>query len=332
VQNSTAGLLLKSAITLPFAFVSYLRLRLRRPSSRKVDWGMGRSMPREREDVLAAALDGKIYAVAGFEPGPGGPVISARAERYDPASDSWEELPPLPVARHHAMIAPAAGKIYVFGGHGDLKNATTFNETYALDLRRRKWERKADMPCPRAGGGAAVLGGKIYLVGGRIGGSVLEGNFKPPLLSVDIYDPKSDKWERGVPMRIPRDHLGVAVLEGKIYAIGGRVLTLLNPTSAVEIFDPSSGRWEIGQSLPAPVSGEAIVLGKRIILPGCVFGLLGPAFTLSYSPEDGWELLGTVSGGGYAHSMAEMGGIGYILGESPNLGFRYSNLARTVRV
>jgi len=293
-------------------------------------WGLRKEMPHQREDAVAAALGKKLYAIAGFEPGPEGPVISSRAERYDPASDSWEELPPLPSPRHHAVAAGANGKLYVFGGHGDLRGAVTLNDTYAFDPRTGAWERKADMPAPRAAGGVAMLGGKIYLIGGRTGGSIFEGNFRPPLASVDVYDPAADTWERGPPMSVARDHLGVEVLGGKIYAVGGRSFTMLNPLSAVEVYDPATGRWEMAPRLPIPLSGDIFAARGRLIMPGGVLGVLPISFTLEYAPGRGWKLLGLASGGGYAHGIEEMGGVGYVLCESPNGGYVYSDLVRTI--
>lgn len=41
------------------------------------------------------------------------------------------------------------------------------------------------------------------------------------LNSVECYDPKLDKWETLNPMLTHRHGLGVAVLSGPIYAVGG---------------------------------------------------------------------------------------------------------------
>ncbi|HEX9899108.1 MAG TPA: kelch repeat-containing protein, partial [Candidatus Methylomirabilis sp.] len=47
------------------------------------------------------------------------------------------------------------------------------------------WRRGGDAPTPRSEVAAAVLGGKIYIVGGFGGGT---GGL------VEVYDPATDRW------------------------------------------------------------------------------------------------------------------------------------------
>ena len=51
-------------------------------------------MPTARSELAAAALDGRIYVAGGIAQW----GTTAAFEAYDPATDRWEELPPLPEA------------------------------------------------------------------------------------------------------------------------------------------------------------------------------------------------------------------------------------------
>ena len=53
----------------------------------------------------------------------------------------------------------------------------------------------------------------LFLLGGRDGLMTLN--------NVECYDPKCDKWETLTSMLTHRHGLGVAVLSGPIYAVGG---------------------------------------------------------------------------------------------------------------
>ena len=57
------------------------------------------------------------------------------------------------------------------------------------------------------------LTGTIYVVGGNDGTSALN--------STEIYDRKTGSWVLGPMLSVPRANVGVAVLENKLFAVGG---------------------------------------------------------------------------------------------------------------
>jgi kelch-like protein 20 len=54
----------------------------------------------------------------------------------------------------------------------------------------------------------------VVIVGGSDGTS--------PLNSVERYDPRNNRWTAVAPMGTRRKHLGCAVYNNMIYAVGGR--------------------------------------------------------------------------------------------------------------
>jgi hypothetical protein len=66
-----------------------------------------------------AGPDGKIYALGGNN---GTITFLDTAEAYDPYTDTWTTVAPMPTARRDlaatAGVRNGVGAIYVFGGHG----------------------------------------------------------------------------------------------------------------------------------------------------------------------------------------------------------------------
>ena len=118
------------------------------------------------------------------------------------------------------------------------------------------WEEKAPVSVPRfAFDGVEVSNGKIYFVGGKDGLSAKN--------IAERYDPSTNTWETLNSMSVARHGVACAVLNGKLYAIGGVGL------SSVEVFDPLNGNWSAGVALPSEVNrGTAITVSGRIYLVG----------------------------------------------------------------
>jgi N-acetylneuraminic acid mutarotase len=160
---------------------------------------------------------------------------------------------------HHA-VAVMGHTLYATGGGGG--RTFTFGDAlptlYAYDAAADRWTRKADMPAPRWGHGAAVVDGKLYVVGG------IGGDEPSPVLE---YDPHGDQWAIRAALPTPRDHLGVIAVGEQIYAIGGRRQG--KNVAAVEVYDPATDRWTTAAPLPTPRSGMAVgFVGGRIAAIG----------------------------------------------------------------
>src|SRR4029453_2026135 len=76
----------------------------------------------------------------------------------------------------------------------------------------------------------------------------------------EVYDPATDKWETRMPMSVPRNHLAGAAVNGKIYAIGGRVGSPFVGASSPDILeahDPARDRWYELPPMTTPRHGFA---------------------------------------------------------------------------
>lgn len=117
------------------------------------------------------------------------------------------------------------------------------------------------MPEPRAAGGAAVADGRIYVVGG-----VGESGLATTTLA---YHPPTRTWETAPGLLTPREHLGVASDDERVFAVGGRTGFGAN-LAAFEVFDPGSGSWEALPDLPTARGGlaAAVTANGFLVAPG----------------------------------------------------------------
>ena len=66
------------------------------------------------------------------------------------------------------------------------------------------------------------------------------------------YDPVLDAWQEMADMRVPRSELGLAMLDGCVYAVGGWEGT--SRLDSVERFDPDTNKWSDVPSLKMHMS------------------------------------------------------------------------------
>ncbi|XP_055017092.1 kelch-like ECH-associated protein 1A isoform X2 [Boleophthalmus pectinirostris] len=123
--------------------------------------------------------------------------------------------------------------IYVAGGYRQQSLPTL----EAYDPRRNLWIPLADMEAPCSGLGACTLFGLLYTVGGR--NLSLQNNVESSALS--CYNPMTNQWRQRESLNTPRNRVGVAEVDGCIYAVGGSQGSTHHST--VERWDPETNRW-----------------------------------------------------------------------------------------
>jgi N-acetylneuraminic acid mutarotase len=140
---------------------------------------------------------------------------------------------------------------------------------FSADLSENTWTARTSMPTPRVGFGVAVVNGKIYAIGGTVGGG------DPHWLNtVEEYDPATDTWTTKAFMPTARAYFGVAVYQDKIYVIGGYAGWDENKSVSVvcavnEVYNPATDTWETKTPMPTERKGAcASVVGGKIYLIG----------------------------------------------------------------
>ena len=231
---------------------------------------------------------GKIHIVAGYARHR---VDGNFHQVFDPKAGQWTSRRR---SRCRAITwrASIGSKIYTFGGFIE-QNRCPHSKCFVYDATTDQWAPIAGLARPRGAISAIVLDGKIHLLGGRDVRSV-EWH--------EIYDPATDKYTflagmRGSTGTQPfvgqRDHMGVAVVDGKIHAIAGRMDSYDFNTSLNAVYDPKTDGWSFRAPLPTARSGPSCVyIGGKIVVfggeaTGKVFGT-----NEAYDPKtDSWEAL-----------------------------------------
>jgi N-acetylneuraminic acid mutarotase len=216
-------------------------------------WTTRAPMPTARGGLAVGVVNGVLYAVGGLDPEDAGLTT---VEAYDPVANTWTTKAPMPTPRSHLAVGVVNGLLYAVGGDSVLgigfeqSKYTTAVEAY--DPVANSWTTKAPMPTPRGDFAVGVVNGVLYAVGGfryAVGGASYGY-----LATVEAYDPVTNSWTRKGPMLTSRTDLGVGVVNGVLYAVGGfnyRITYTARPynqgsviggTQTTEAYDPAQDR------------------------------------------------------------------------------------------
>ena len=168
--------------------------------------------------------------------------------RYDPVANAYARMPDLPLTRSAGQLAYLDGRLHFFGGTS-AGRAADVGEHWALDLSNQGagWVARAPLPNPRHHMGAAVLGGRIYAIGGQH----MHDETLVTQDDVHAYDPATNAWTQRADLPKAIGHISSATFEmdGRIMVLGGEIAhnTVLRDTYA---YDPDTNAWTALTSLP----------------------------------------------------------------------------------
>ena len=162
-------------------------------------WAANSPMAIARQGAAAATVNGRVYAIGGYNRGP-----LATVEAYDSATGAWTTMAPMPTARSFLAAAVVDGKIYAIGGFGGVlvppavpPLPTTYDYTGAVEVydpTSNTWTAKASMTTARYALAVAVHALGVLCSGAPDynGAGYLFIAFKP-----DLFVPLED-YRRGL--------------------------------------------------------------------------------------------------------------------------------------
>jgi len=283
-------------------------------------WTTLEPMPTARTGFGVAVIDGKIYAIGGSN----GNNLGTN-EMYDSETDSWTTKKPMPTSRNGGAVAVYQNKIYMIGGSIGIPsippNFTGANEVY--DPLTDTWENKTELPKPRAGFRANVVNDQIYLISG------LENPFSPFYNSDEtlVYFPSNDSWTTKAPIPTPVSSYASAVVDKKIYILGGRDPSLNIMYNLTQIYDTETDTWSYGASIPTNLSFAAAgattgeMASTRIYVLGGCTSLDYEAVNLNYvydPVEDVWSMGTSMPTPRYSLGVAVLNDTLYAIGGRPD--------------
>lgn len=111
---------------------------------------------------------------------------------------------------------------------------------------------------------ANFINGTLYVVGGVDTSGAVSSNL--------AYDPATNTWKEKSSMPTAREHLTSAVVDNKLYVIGGRTSGMATNVDSNEVYDPITDKWTVLESMPsqrgglasAAVNGSIYVFGGEV--------------------------------------------------------------------
>lgn len=136
----------------------------------EINWRRAAPIPTPRMSGAGAVLNGRLHVLGGrVHTGTG---ISYQKldthEAYDPKSDRWEILAPLPQAVAGIAAASLDGRLCVFGGEDNVEPYEVYIFAWCYDPETNRWSDITPLPVPLHGHGAVSAMGQIHILGGSI--------------------------------------------------------------------------------------------------------------------------------------------------------------------
>ncbi|XP_065438646.1 kelch-like protein 18 isoform X1 [Chrysemys picta bellii] len=174
-------------------------------------------------------------------------------------------------------------------------------------------ERRLHLPAfktrPRC---CTSIAGLIYAVGGLNSAANFYAGVAVNV--VEVFDPIANRWEKCQPMTTARSRVGVAVLNGLLYAIGGYDGQLR--LSTVEVYNPEMDSWsKVGSMNSRRSAMGTVVLDGQIYVCGGYDGISSLNSVETYSPEtDKWTVVTPMSSNCSAAGVTVFEGRIYVSG------------------
>ncbi|MHB0858654.1 MAG: LuxR C-terminal-related transcriptional regulator [Anaerolineae bacterium] len=200
-------------------------------------WSTAASLPFPVCAYAIAPVEGGFYLFGGWD----GHRYLDKVLFYDATADTWHDAPPLRVARGFAAAVAAPSGIYLLGGYDgerEIDLCESFDPALAV-AGEDPWHMHTPMTYGRAGHGAALVDGSLYVVG---------GGWDHPLDSSERYDLSNDAWSRFGTPNAEWHALGLSAVDtvegALLIAVGGWSGRYLNTVDAYQasyrIFLPSA--------------------------------------------------------------------------------------------
>lgn len=138
----------------------------------KNHWGARRACPHYHRNGAGGVIDGKFYVVGGADEHG---LPTANLDVYDPATDRWQTLAPLPTASGRAIGTVMGLRLWVITGTAGERRA------YVYDRATNQWKTRAAPALDHGAVARVTLDGQPHLlaVGGFHLGPLPEGNQIP---------------------------------------------------------------------------------------------------------------------------------------------------------
>jgi N-acetylneuraminic acid mutarotase len=247
----------------------------------------------------AGVINGKIYVSGGHSDYLG---VYPRNElyMYDPATNTWTRKRDIPtvlsvpgepnsdqVAGGDGVMGVINGKLYVVSGCFEAQDPWGYFETcnplfFRYNPATDQWTR---LPSPfakptHAPAIGGVIAGKFYVMANS--GDTYNAYFT-------VYDPVTNRWTPRTSLGLARRGAASAVLDGKLYVMGGTRLNAatdaFDTVRLSSVYDPVTNLWSSRASMP---SARTDIAAAKVFLNGQprieLVGGIAPGNNIQYIP------------------------------------------------
>ena len=230
-------------------------------------WAASVPMPTKRRALVAATVNGTIYAIGGQkflvagDPDDATEVNLTKVEAFNTSSSTWATKASLPSARAWPSgAAVISGKIYVTGGVN--ASGIPTKTLYVYNPTTNTWSTKAPLPVASARGAAVALSGKLWVVTPAAGSTRLHR-----------YDPSTNTWTARASGPAGHYYPVAGVIDGKIY-VAGTMNSNESPSFVTSVYDPATNTWASRDGMPSEqIGGAGQVIGNKLYVVGGSFVL-----------------------------------------------------------
>ena len=233
------------------------------------------------------------------------------------APGSWRQEPPVPDGTVEGGVTAVGGTVYAAGGSAphDLRRVLAFN------VRQRRWSEPTRLPVGLNHFQPVAYKGALYVTGGFLEGNHPTGRFFR-------YEPSTTSWSELPSMRVTRGATGAAVIQDRLYVVGGGPNDFpeqeVQGETTLEIYDFRTRRWTRGPDMRVRRHhlAAAAVDGKLYALGGRRRGDQSLNSVERYDPgQRRWETLPSIPLGVSAHGAVGAGGRLVVVGGADETGW-----------
>lgn len=173
----------------------------------------------------------------------------ADAEETSQKESLWKSETTMPIAKRGCKkVLEKDGKIYILGG---IKSTASSNEAIdnkvnIYDTVSKTWSSGADLPAPHAYSNLALVGNKIYVIGGQSMG------VNEKFADVYVYDIDEDAWDTVSSMPYPCSSSSTVTIGDMIYVIDGY---FQDKQRMVQIYNTKTDSWST-KAIPSSVQQQ----------------------------------------------------------------------------
>lgn len=230
---------------------------------------VGTNEPPAVAEAQSVVADGKLFVFGGYDVTTPDYQPTNAAETFNPNTNTWSAIAPMPVPETHMGVATDGTYIYIAGGYtfDPVTTYQTFATTnvFQYDIATNTWASYVPLLAARGAGALAYLDGQLHFMDGV--NVSRQGQLEHWVLNPSDSNPQ---WSDSTPMQETANHTAAVVLKGKIVVVGGQTTSDDSTTIAdVWEWDPNNPGWTKLASMPYAASHAVVdVYDNRIIVAG----------------------------------------------------------------